>query len=142
MTAPRDSHTASPNVKGSMLKPKLKKNIAPKKSRNGTNIFLAVYLSVVSGLVLGDSTSAGKALLSILIAFGYMMLFFIIARKLPKWLNRIFDISNPVGDHGSDRDKQECGADFKYEMIQGESLSLLGKKIPRQFLEGLQAADA
>lgn len=61
------------------------------------DIFLAVYLSVVSGLVLGDSTSAGKALLSILIAFGYMMLFFIIARKLPKWLNRIFDIrSNEI----------------------------------------------
>lgn len=61
------------------------------------DIFLAVYLSVVSGLVLGDSTSVGKALLSILIAFGYMILFFIVARKLPKLLNRLFDIrSNEV----------------------------------------------
>lgn len=45
------------------------------------DIFLAVYLSVVSGLVLGDATSVGSALLSILIAFGYMLLFFIAARK-------------------------------------------------------------
>ncbi|MED4303523.1 cation:proton antiporter [Bacillus licheniformis] len=61
------------------------------------DIFLAVYLSVVSGLVLGDSTSVGSALLSILIAFGYMILFFIVARKLPKLLNRLFDIrSNEV----------------------------------------------
>ena len=61
------------------------------------DIFLAVYLSVVSGLVLGDSTSVGSALLSILIAFGYMILFFIVARKLPKLLNRLFNIrSNEV----------------------------------------------
>lgn len=61
------------------------------------DIFLAVYLSVVSGLVLGDSTSVGSALLSILIAFGYMILFFIVAMKLPKLLNRLFNIrSNEV----------------------------------------------
>nr|WGD69293.1 cation:proton antiporter [Bacillus subtilis] len=42
------------------------------------DIFLAVYLSVVSGsFVLGDATSVGSALLSILIAFGYILLFFI-----------------------------------------------------------------
>ncbi|MGQ9006724.1 K(+)/H(+) antiporter subunit KhtU [Bacillus stercoris] len=61
------------------------------------DIFLAVYLSVVSGLVLGDATSAGSALLSILIAFGYMLLFFIAARKLPPLLNKLLDIrSNEV----------------------------------------------
>ncbi|AKI91421.1 K(+)/H(+) antiporter subunit KhtU [Bacillus subtilis] len=61
------------------------------------DIFLAVYLSVVSGLVLGDATSVGSALLSILIAFGYMLLFFIAARKLPPLLNRLLDIrSNEV----------------------------------------------
>ncbi|PJY99844.1 MULTISPECIES: K(+)/H(+) antiporter subunit KhtU [Bacillus] len=61
------------------------------------DIFLAVYLSVVSGLVLGDATSVGSALLSILIAFGYMMLFFIAARKLPPLLNKLLDIrSNEV----------------------------------------------
>ncbi|AFI27619.1 MULTISPECIES: K(+)/H(+) antiporter subunit KhtU [unclassified Bacillus (in: firmicutes)] len=61
------------------------------------DIFLAVYLSVVSGLVLGDATSVGSALLSILIAFGYMLLFFIVARKLPPLLNKLLDIrSNEV----------------------------------------------
>lgn len=61
------------------------------------DIFLAVYLSIVSGLVLGDATSAGSALLSILIAFGYMLLFFIAARKLPPLLNKLLDIrSNEV----------------------------------------------
>ncbi|WP_424161904.1 cation:proton antiporter [Bacillus amyloliquefaciens] len=61
------------------------------------DIFLAVYLSVVSGLVLGDATSVGGALLSIVIAFGYMLLFFIAARKLPPLLNKLLDIrSNEV----------------------------------------------
>ncbi|MCY8307812.1 K(+)/H(+) antiporter subunit KhtU [Bacillus vallismortis] len=61
------------------------------------DIFLAVYLSVVSGLVLGDATSVGSAFLSILIAFGYMLLFFIAARKLPPLLNKLLDIrSNEV----------------------------------------------
>lgn len=61
------------------------------------DIFLAVYLSVVSGLILGDATSVGSALLSILIAFGYMLLFFITARKLPPLLNKLLDIrSNEV----------------------------------------------
>ncbi|MBU8570202.1 K(+)/H(+) antiporter subunit KhtU [Bacillus subtilis] len=61
------------------------------------DIFLAVYLSVVSGLVLGDATSVGSALFSILIAFGYMLLFFIAARKLPPLLNKLLDIrSNEV----------------------------------------------
>lgn len=61
------------------------------------DIFLAVYLSVVSGLVLGDATSVGGAPLSIVIAFGYMLLFFIAARKLPPLLNKLLDIrSNEV----------------------------------------------
>nr|WGD63376.1 cation:proton antiporter [Bacillus subtilis] len=47
------------------------------------DIFLAVYLSVVSGLVLGDATSVGSAFLSILIAFGYILLFFIATKKTP-----------------------------------------------------------
>jgi len=45
------------------------------------DIFLAVYLSIVSGLVLGDNTSLLSSLTSILIALGYMLLFFVIARK-------------------------------------------------------------
>ncbi len=61
------------------------------------DIFLAVYLSVVSGLVLGDATSVGSALLSILIAFGYIVAVFIATRKLPPLLNKLLDIrSNEV----------------------------------------------
>lgn len=58
------------------------------------DIFLAVYLSVVSGLVLGDSTSISGALTSILIALGYMLLFFIVARKGAPLLNKLLNISS------------------------------------------------
>jgi CPA2 family monovalent cation:H+ antiporter-2 len=57
------------------------------------DIFLAVYLSVVSGLVLGDATSLGSSIISILIALGYMLLFFIIARKATPVLNKLLNIS-------------------------------------------------
>ncbi|MFI8652670.1 cation:proton antiporter [Priestia megaterium] len=58
------------------------------------DIFLAVYLSVVSGLVRGDHGSLAGSLTSILIAFGYMMLFFIIARKATPLLNKLLNISS------------------------------------------------
>lgn len=58
------------------------------------DIFLAVYLSVVSGLVLGDATSISGALTSILIALGYMLLFFIVARKGAPLLNKLLNISS------------------------------------------------
>ncbi|RFU62913.1 cation:proton antiporter [Peribacillus glennii] len=58
------------------------------------DIFLAVYLSVVSGLVLGNAASLMGALTSILIALGYMLLFFIVARKATPILNRLLDISS------------------------------------------------
>lgn len=58
------------------------------------DIFLAVYLSVVSGLVFGDATSLSSALTSILIALGYMLLFFIIARKGAPLLNKLLNISS------------------------------------------------
>jgi len=45
------------------------------------DIFLAVYLSIISGFILGNATSVGSSIISVLIAFGYMLLFFIIARK-------------------------------------------------------------
>ncbi len=56
--------------------------------------FLAVYLSVVSGLVLGGATSFVGALTSILIAVGYMLLFFVVARKATRFLNKMLDISS------------------------------------------------
>ncbi|PLR78030.1 cation/H(+) antiporter [Bacillus sp. V3-13] len=58
------------------------------------DIFLAVYLSVVSGLVLGGSSSFADALTSILIALGYMLLFFIVARKATPLLNRLLNIAS------------------------------------------------
>jgi CPA2 family monovalent cation:H+ antiporter-2 len=58
------------------------------------DIFLAVYLSVISGLVLGDSTSLTATFLSIGTALGYMLLFFIIARKATPLLNKLLDITS------------------------------------------------
>ncbi len=58
------------------------------------DIFLAVYLSIISGLVLGDATSVSSSIISVLIAFGYMLLFFIIARKATPILNKLLNISS------------------------------------------------
>ena len=58
------------------------------------DIFLAVYLSVVSGLVLGDHASFLGAFTSIGIALGYMLLFFIVARKATPLLNKLLNISS------------------------------------------------
>ncbi|MET3728343.1 CPA2 family monovalent cation:H+ antiporter-2 [Fictibacillus halophilus] len=58
------------------------------------DIFLAVYLSIISGLVLGDATSILGVTKSILIAFGYMILFFVIARTCTKHLNRLLNITS------------------------------------------------
>ncbi|CAH0345218.1 cation:proton antiporter [Bacillus sp. CECT 9360] len=58
------------------------------------DIFLAVYLSVVSGLVLGEAATLGGAIISILIALGYMLLFFIVARFATPILNKLLDISS------------------------------------------------
>lgn len=58
------------------------------------DIFLAVFLSVMSGLLLGGATSVGGMILSVAISIGYMLLFFIIARKGTKLLNRLLNISS------------------------------------------------
>lgn len=58
------------------------------------DIFLAVYLSIISGFILGDATSVGSSIISVLIAFGYMLLFFIIARKATPILNKLLNISS------------------------------------------------
>lgn len=55
------------------------------------DIFLALFLTTMSGILLAGSTSALGIITSVLISVGYMLLFFIIARKgaplLNKWLN-------------------------------------------------------
>lgn len=58
------------------------------------DIFLAVFLSVMSGLLLGGATSIGGVLLSVGISIGYMLLFFVIARKGPPILNRLLNITS------------------------------------------------
>lgn len=58
------------------------------------DIFLAVFLSIMSGLLLGGATSVGATLLSIGISIGYMLLFFVIARKGPPILNKLLNITS------------------------------------------------
>jgi CPA2 family monovalent cation:H+ antiporter-2 len=58
------------------------------------DLFLAVFLSVMSGLLLGGATSIGGILLSVGISMGYMLLFFIIARKGTPILNKLLNITS------------------------------------------------
>lgn len=58
------------------------------------DIFLAVFLSIMSGLLLGGATSIGATLLSVCISIGYMLLFFVIARKGPPLLNKWLRITS------------------------------------------------
>ncbi|MEK5325681.1 cation:proton antiporter [Aeribacillus sp. FSL M8-0254] len=55
------------------------------------DIFLALFLTTMSGVLLSGSTSVLGIITSVLISVGYMLLFFFIARKgsplLNKWLN-------------------------------------------------------
>jgi len=58
------------------------------------DLFLAVFLSVMSGLLLGGATSVGGILLSVGISMGYMLLFFVIARKGTPLLNKLLNITS------------------------------------------------
>ena len=58
------------------------------------DIFLSVYLSIISGIVLGNSGSLTDVLLSVIIALGYMLLFFVIARKATPILNKLLNITS------------------------------------------------
>ncbi|GGG23343.1 cation:proton antiporter [Paenibacillus abyssi] len=56
------------------------------------DIFLAVYISILSGLVLSGATSLGGILLSASYALGFMLLFIIIGRKMVPVLNKALNI--------------------------------------------------
>jgi len=56
------------------------------------DVFVAVYLSVVSGLVLTGSTSAIEVLKAALVALGFMIGILLLGRKLISLLNRMLDI--------------------------------------------------
>lgn len=58
------------------------------------DVFLAVYISILSGLVLSDSSSVGGVILSALIALGYMLIVIIVGRKLVPLLNKLLNIRN------------------------------------------------
>lgn len=56
------------------------------------DIFLALFLSIMSGILLGGSTTILGTITSVLISLGYMLLFFIIARKGAPILNKLLNI--------------------------------------------------
>lgn len=58
------------------------------------DVFLAVYISILSGLVLSDSSSIGGVIMSALIALGYMLIVIILGRKLVPVLNKLLNIRN------------------------------------------------
>lgn len=56
------------------------------------DVFLAVYISILSGLVLSGATSLGGVLLSALMALGFMLVFIVLGRKAVPFLNRFLNI--------------------------------------------------
>jgi len=56
------------------------------------DVFVAIYLSIVSGLVLTGATSAVNVLKSAFIALGFMLTVLFLGRKLIFLLNRILDV--------------------------------------------------
>jgi CPA2 family monovalent cation:H+ antiporter-2 len=58
------------------------------------DIFLAVYLSIISGLVLSGSSSPGGIAASVGLAFGFMIGLLVAGRLAVPWLNRVLDIES------------------------------------------------
>lgn len=58
------------------------------------DVFLAVYLSILSGLVLSGAGSVSEVVISAGIALGFMLLFLIGGRKAVPWLNRVLNIAS------------------------------------------------
>lgn len=56
------------------------------------DVFVAVYLSIVSGLVLTGSTSAIGVFQSSVIALGFMLGFILVGRKLAPYLNKLLEV--------------------------------------------------
>src|ERR687891_743433 len=56
------------------------------------DIFLAVYLTIVSGLVLSSATSFSQAAISAMIALAFMLIVLTLGRKATPWLNRALNI--------------------------------------------------
>ncbi|HYF76924.1 MAG TPA: cation:proton antiporter [Symbiobacteriaceae bacterium] len=58
------------------------------------DIFLAVYMSIVSGLVLSGATSLGGVLTSGGIALGFMLAILIVGRVGLRWINKILNVQS------------------------------------------------
>ena len=58
------------------------------------DIFLAVYLSFLSGLVLSGATSVGSVLISGGTAFAFMMAILLLGRRFINYLNRMFNVTS------------------------------------------------
>lgn len=58
------------------------------------DVFLAVYLSIVSGLVLSGATSVIDTVISGGIALGFMLALLVLGRVAGPWLNRALNISS------------------------------------------------
>lgn len=58
------------------------------------DVFLAIYLSLVSGIVLSSSSSLGGVLVSASLALGYILGFIILGRLVAPWLNKLLKISS------------------------------------------------
>ncbi|NHN32404.1 cation:proton antiporter [Paenibacillus agricola] len=56
------------------------------------DVFLAVYISILSGLVLSNSSSFGGVMLTAVIALGFMLLVLYLGRKAIPLLNRVLNI--------------------------------------------------
>lgn len=58
------------------------------------DIFLALFLTTMSGILLAEATSVFGIITSVLLSVLYMLLFFVIARKGYPLLNRLFNIKS------------------------------------------------
>lgn len=56
------------------------------------DVFLAIYISIISGLVLSGSSSIGGIALSALIALGFMLFVLIVGRKAVPLINKMLNI--------------------------------------------------
>jgi len=56
------------------------------------DVVLALYISVLSGLILSGSSTIGGVLLSTAVSLGYMLLLLFVGRKLVPLLNRVLNI--------------------------------------------------
>src|SRR4051812_17494601 len=57
------------------------------------DLFLALFLSVMSGILMSDG-STGSTIISVLISIGYMLLFFVLAKKGVKVFNKFLSITS------------------------------------------------